>query len=495
MHSPVERLVHWAHTKPDAPALLGQGVATSYAGLLRGVEARAAWLHQAGVQAGDTVALGLSYTESDYPQQVALFYAIAYLGGTILPLYPEVPLERRAPLADQMGAQWLLSSPTPSSGRVRLLDPATYAAQAAQSSAFPVPRGDQATQAFFFEFTSGTTGNPKAMCPTGREYAAMRMKAAQVYGWQSDDVMMAAVRWPSKVGVRALARALYLGASFLDMHFPETRRELAALVADARLTYLDCSPWQLRRLLASTPLPENALVPLRLLSAIGAAITPHEISAARQTLVANFHVGYGTTEIGLMGHLGPQDPADAPLRMMEGMEGQALDTRGQPLPAGQVGQLRFRASWAPMAYAHAHNSTEESFHDGWFVSSDVGAINAQGRITLLGRADDGINCGGTKIQPQEVEQVLVTHPDVADAAVVGVPDAMAGEIAVAFLVLRRPIALDAMLAFLAPRLEPYQVPAAIAGLEKIPRNPEGKILRDHLRSAYAAMVQKAPSPS
>ena len=191
-----------------------------------------------------------------------------------------------------------------------------------------------------------------------------------------------------------------------------------------------------------------------------------------------------------MAHLGPEDPPDAPLRIVPGMEAQALDAAGQPLPPGQVGRLRFRAPWVPDAYANGEISSHEGFHGGWFVSSDMGAIDTLGRITLLGRADDAINCGGTKIQPQEVEQVLATHPDVADAAVVGVPDAMAGEIAVAFLVLRRPIALDAMLAFLAPRLEPYQIPAVIAGLEEIPRNPEGKILRDRLRSAYAAMVQK-----
>ena len=482
MDSPVAQLIHWAHAKPDAPAFLGGGVRVEYAALLRSVEHRAAWLHQAGVRPGDTVALALPDTGVDYPAQAALLYAIAYIGASILPLYPEVQLERRGVLADLLGAQWLVSDPIPQACRARVIDPGLYDAQAVMAAA---PRGDGPQQPFLYEFTSGTTGTPKVVCATSAEYAAMRMAAAQVYGWRSDDVMMPPVRWPAKPGIRGLVRALLLGATFVNLPFPETRLELARRVEELGVTYLDCSPWQVRRLMASVPAADGGLVPLRLMAAIGAYMSPQDIQAARQTLVANFHLGYGTTEIGLMGHLGPDRPANAPLRMVPGMEGQALNEAGQPLPAGKPGRLRFRAPWIPKAYANAGDTALEGFHDGWFVSSDFGAIDARGNITLGGRADDAINVGGLKVHPQQVEQALAAHPDVADAAVIGVPDPMVGEIAVAFLVLRRPIALDAMLAFLAPRLEPSQIPAAIAGVDAIPRNPEGKILRQALRNLYA----------
>lgn len=488
MQSPIERLIHWAQVQPDVPAWMDAYTRVGYAALLRGVQARAAWLYRAGVRPGDTVALGLDKTGMSPVRQVEVLYAIAYLGATILPLYPEVSHDRRGPLSDLMGARWLISVPLRDyNSRAQLIDPATDHSDAAHTTP---PRGDHPDRPFLYEFTSGTTGNPKAMCATGTQYTAMRMSAAPLWGWRSDDVMMPAVPWPSKVGIRGLVRALLLGATFANFPFPETRLELSTLVDRFKVTFIDSSPWQLRRLLASQT-SSGHCIPLRLLGSIGAFVAPSDIRATRETLVANFHVGYGTTEIGLMGHLLPDDPPDAPLRIVPGMEGQALDDGGLPLPAGQVGRLRFRAPWIPTAYANGELLQHEGFHDGWFVTSDMGSVDAQGRITLLGRTDEAINCGGTKIQPQEVEQVLATHPDVADAAVAGIPDAMAGEIAVAFLVLRRPIAMDAMLAYLTPRLEPHQIPAAIAGVESIPRNPEGKILREPLRALYAQLQAKA----
>lgn len=482
MDAPVAQLVHWAQTKPDAAAFLGGGVRVDYATLLRMVEHRAAHLYSLGVRPGDTVAVALPDVGARYPSQAALFYAIAYVGASVLPLYPEVPLERRGVLADLLGARWLVSEPLPEASRAQCMDPAAYDPQAVVPAA---PRGDTPQRPFLYEFTSGTTGTPKVVCATGEEYAAMRMAAAQVYGWRSDDVMMPPVPWPTKTGIRALVRALLLGATFVNLPFPGSRQELAGLVAELGLSYLDCSPWQVRRLLASAPTADGGPVPLRLMAAIGAYMAPHDIQAARQTLVANFHLGYGTTEIGLMGHLGPDRPANAALRMVPGMEGQTVDETGQPLPAGKPGRLRFRAPWIPKAYANAGGTALEGFHDGWFVSSDFGAIDEQRLITLGGRADDAINVGGLKVHPQQVEAALTAHPDVADAAVVGVPDPMAGQIAVAFLVLRRPIPLEAMLAFLAPRLEHTQIPAVIAGLDAIPRNPEGKVLRQVLRTLYA----------
>ena len=251
MQGPIERLVHWAQTRPDVPAWLNTHTRVSYAALLQGVQARAGSLYQAGVRPGDTVALGLDKDTDDHVRQVEVLYAIAYLGATILPLYPEVSLDRRGPLSDLMGAQWLVSAPLPgTASRVRVIDPVS--ANFPATHAAP-PRGDHPERPFLYEFTSGTTGNPKAMCATGTQYTAMRMSAAPLWGWQDDDVMMPALPWPSKVGIRGLVRALLLGATFANLQFPETRHDLATLVERFGVSFIDSSPWQLRRLLASAP--------------------------------------------------------------------------------------------------------------------------------------------------------------------------------------------------------------------------------------------------
>jgi acyl-coenzyme A synthetase/AMP-(fatty) acid ligase len=494
MQSPIDRLVHWAHTKPNALALQGAGIRTSYSALLRGVQARAAWLHHVGVRQGDAVALGLSNTPAEYSRQVELFYAIAYLGATVLPLYPEVTMDRRGPLADQFHVQWLLSEPLHYAGRARLVNVAQFDEQAIQWASSTPLRGDKPSMPFLYEFTSGTTGIPKTVCFSGEEYTARWLVTAQQFQWSSNDVMVSALRWPAKVGVRGLVRALILGATYANEPFPETRHDLARLVAQAGVTYIGSSPWQLRRLLGSPPLADWDQLPPFKMGTAGAHIGPHDIRAVRDTLTRNFHMSYGTTELGTMGYLGPEDAPESSLHPVPGMECQALDNDGQPLPVGELGRLRFRAPWIPKRYATGNTDPVEGFHGDWFVSSDWGAVDAQGHITLGGRADDAINCGGAKIQPQEVEQALAAHPDVADVAVVGVPDAMAGEIAVAFLVLRHPVPLDAMMVFLTPLLEPYQIPSAFAGLEEIPRNPEGKVLRSVLRDIYTATTGARHAP-
>ena len=146
-----------------------------------------------------------------------------------------------------------------------------------------------------------------------------------------------------------------------------------------------------------------------------------------------------------------------------------------------------RPSWSlPRGYAGNIEATAECFRDGWFQTSDFGSFDAAGRLKLGGRIDDAINFGGAKIQPLDVERELEAHPAVADAALVGVRDAMAGEIPVAFVVLRRPISTAELRAFLADRLDQWQIPAALVAIGEIPRNPEGKILRGRLRDAYAA---------
>lgn len=488
MNGPIDQLILWAQTRPDTAALRGENVRVGYVALLQHVQARAAWLHGAGVRGGDVVALSFSEAGGTLSGQVATFYAIAWLGAVVLPLYPELKSERRSAYVDQLGARWLVSEPLAGNTAAHRLDPSDYTE--AHWVGRAVPRGDLPTQAFHYEFTSGTTGEPKAIAASHAEYVAIRCNAMAVYGWRQDDVVLAPTRWPTKVGIRLLLRTLYVGASFLDMPFPDSRQELVALANNYGLSNVTCSPWQVRRLLASEPLQGNMLVPLSLLIAVGAPVTPDEILATRHTLVANFHVVYASTEIGLMGHLDSNSPHDAPFKPMPGMQAQALDDQGQPLPAGQLGRLRFRAPWLPQAYAVGTMHPVEGFHNGWFVSSDRGLVDAQGGIRLHGRADDTINVGGIKVHPRDVENVLLSHPDVMDVAVLGVPETMAGEVAVAFFVTRRPITVQAMLDFLSTRVGPAEVPAAYIGIDAIPRNPEGKVLLQPLRDYFSVWAKQ-----
>ena len=125
------------------------------------------------------------------------------------------------------------------------------------------------------------------------------------------------------------------------------------------------------------------------------------------------------------------------------------------------------------------------------MSSDWGSVSADGRIALAGRIDDAINFGGSKVLPNEVEPEMLAHPAIADTALVGVPHAMAGAIPVAFVVLRHSVELDELRAFLASRLHQWQIPVEFVAVREIPRNSQGKILREPLRESYLAARQNS----
>lgn len=485
MDGVIDRLLRWAQTRPDAPALIGSGLRLRYADLLPGLRARAAWLHGSGVRAGDTVALAFARGQT-IQEQVEIFYACIWLGAPVLPLYPEWRAEQQAAAIAQLNARWLVSPQR--IGDTPCLPPQHFDTSlwAGESA----PRGDAPERGFYFEFTSGTTGAPKAVCLSGAEFAASRQNAANAYGWQPDDVCMAALPWPTKVGIRGMLRTLWAGAAHLDQPYPHTRNELAALIALWGLNALDCSPLQLRVLMASPPLPDGQLLPLRWLRVVGAAIAPPEIQAARERLTRRLHIGYGSTELGLMAYLGPDDAPDAPYRLVPGLRVQALATDGQPLPDGQTGRLRLAAPWLPARYALGSSDAVEGFHNGYFVSSDLGAVVAPGRLVLQGRADHAINVGGLKVIPMDVEQALLNHPEVADVAVIGIPDPVVGEAVAAFLVLRSPLGVDLLRQYLFERLAPEQVPGIYVGLQTIPRSPEGKVLAQPLRELFAARMRE-----
>jgi acyl-CoA synthetase (AMP-forming)/AMP-acid ligase II len=223
------------------------------------------------------------------------------------------------------------------------------------------------------------------------------------------------------------------------------------------------------------------------LSLAGAAIFPQEILASRATLTPNTYIDYGANETGSLACLCPEDPVGGPGRVGKPnpqVEAQVVDEADCPLPMGTVGKLRFRTPWMCQGYAGNEQATARSFREGWFYPNDYGLLEADGFLVLRGRTDDIINYGGVKIDPHDVELVLMQHPHIQDAAVVGLPDGMAGQVPVGFLVARGNIELQALRAFCAERMEGRQIPVRWVPLRQIPRNPEGKILRDQLRAAY-----------
>ena len=195
--------------------------------------------------------------------------------------------------------------------------------------------------------------------------------------------------------------------------------------------------------------------------------------------------GYGMTEFGAvtavpMGdrgrHLGS---VGLPL---PGVELRILGPDGAALPPGETGQIAIGGRRRPRTYFRDPAASEATWRDGWLLSGDVGRIDADGHLWVVGRHKEMIIRGGHNVVPGEVEAALFEHPSVAEAAVAGVSHPVLGEDIRAWVVLRDPVSDDELRAFLLARLADYKVPRRISVVDALPRNESGKILKSHLLS-------------
>lgn len=488
MDTVIGRVLENAESQPDALAFIAGDRRLSYGELCRPVRPAAAWLYRFGVRAGDVVALSLDSTGLHDVRSVRALYALAYLGAVILPLYPDVPLSRRLELIARFGARWVLTrEPAESLSGCPAIDPETFDWDFTGVGGIAAPRGDVPEWPFLFHFSGGTTGVPKAVLFDHSRFLQNMLVGALEVGADATDRLAPPRPWPTLPGLRYVMRIQVIGGTFVNVPFPETRDALERSIRDLGVTIQMASPWQLRRLLASPPPAGPRERELKVLYVVGGYVTPAEINAARETITRNVYATYATSEAGLISVLRPDEaagPAGNFGRLAAGIEGRVTDDEGRALAPGRAGQLGFRAAWFPERYAGNEQATAERFRDGWFHPGDIGSIDAEGRVTFQGRTDDVINYGGVKILPAEMEAVIAEHPDVADAAVVGVPHAMAGAVPAALVVLRRPVANDALADYCRSRLDGSQLPVAFVQVPEIVRSADGKILRKAMIEKY-----------
>ncbi len=511
--TPVECLLAWAQRKPQHAALLGFDQRVSYAELAAEVRAAAAWLAAQGVQTGDTLAFSLEADPVLAAQQIALCWGAALAGAALLPLYPGVAESRAQQLVQHFEARWWVTSSAtpaysanPAQHGLRLADFAATRVGHSLRSASPITSGqaDLATPdpsaAFLYDYTSGTSGTPRLVLHTHASYLAGVVAHGDNQRWRDDDVFLPPTLWPGKVGLRGVFRALSLGLTVVTEAFPQTLPAFDGMIDALGVSCAAASPAQLRQLMAA---PDGAHIPdaarnpmstqrqrLRVINVTGAYFAPEEVVQARTLVSPSLRYGYGAAETGVIATLAPEDPSDGKFSLVPGMQVEALDAHGQALGPGQEGRLRIRSAWVCTAYARNPEANAESFKDGWFYSTDTGYLDIAGRLCLQGRLDDTINFGGVKIYPRDVEQALLAHPDVHDAAVIAYPEPLAGEIPLGFVQFRHPVAMPALRAWLTERLYPWQMPRGLVVMQTLPRTPEGKLNTEHLREIYRKMGER-----
>jgi fatty-acyl-CoA synthase len=223
----------------------------------------------------------------------------------------------------------------------------------------------------------------------------------------------------------------------------------------------------------------------------GGAPLPLYIIEAYQRRGVVFKQGYGLTEVGVncfsMTVEESVRKAGSIGKPLMFTEARLVDEQGREVPAGEVGELLLRGPHVCRGYWNDPAATAEAFDaDGFFRTGDLARRDEEGFFTIAGRRKDMIISGGVNVYPAEIEGELLLHPDVADAAVVGVPHATWGEVGVAFVVARegRPPAPEALAEFLARRLSRHKIPKEFVTVPSLPRTPYGKVVKGELRERY-----------
>ncbi len=283
---------------------------------------------------------------------------------------------------------------------------------------------------------------------------------------------------------------LFQGGTVIFFPPPFQPENLVAAAAKYEATVTLVVPTVLRRLL-QLPLQEAPLLGgLRLLYTTGAVLHPDERRTVLARVSPNLINYYGSTEGGGISVLLPEQggPAEKSVgTAVSTTEIQVVSEAHEPVPAGEIGRIRYRGPGVADGFYNDPEASVESFRDGWFYPGDLGRLDDAGFLYLAGRAKDMIIRAGINIYPEEVEQSLLSHPAVRDAAVLGWPSPDKGEEVAAFVVTSGAVSEAALQDHCRERIAPYKVPRGIFFVDDLPKNSMGKVVKPDL----AARLPKA----
>ena len=481
---------------PERPALVFGERTWSYADLDREAGRLAAGLARLGLRPGERVCLHLG----NRPEFVLAYYACQKLGLTPVALnvvfkrdeiaYIVRDSEAAAVLTAEPAAANLPPPEETPSVRVRIgggPGAVPWTALAADP-ALRARDGDRDDVAAVL-YTSATTGRPKGAMLTHANVVSNAYATVHHLRMTPDDRGLCALPLFHCFGQNFIMNTLVTAGGTLVLHERFAPAEFLEAVGRHRITILYAVPTMYILFLSGEggDLGARDLSSLRL-SFSAAAMLPADVEA-RWRAVTGLPIsqGYGLTEcspFATYNHERAHRPGSVGTPI-ENVEVRVVDERDREVPDGTLGEIVIRGPNVMKGYLGKPAETAETLRGGWLHSGDIGYRDADGYLYVADRVKDMINVSGFKVYPREVEEVLFAHPAVREAAVLGLPDAVKGEVVRACVVLRdgQDASADELIALCRERIAPYKVPAVVEFVSALPKSPTGKILKKELRTA------------
>jgi malonyl-CoA/methylmalonyl-CoA synthetase len=354
----------------------------------------------------------------------------------------------------------------------------------------------EATRRALIVYTSGTTGRPKGVVTTHANLKSQVTCLIQAWGWVPDDRVLLVLPLHHVHGiVNVLACALWAGAA-CEMLPAFDAEEVWDRLASGEITVFMAVPTIYKKLIAAwegSP-PERQRTwsegtsRLRLMVSGSAALPAQTLERWRAITGHTLLERYGMTEIGmaLSNPLEGQRRPGSVGRPLPGVQVQLVDESGRPVPPGTPGEIEVRSGNVFLEYWDRLAATRDAFRDGWFRTGDV-AVLENGAYRILGRtSSDIIKTGGYKVSALEIEEVLRSHQDIQECAIVGMPDPEWGERVAAAVELRAgtSLELESLKAWARDRLAPYKIPRELRVVSTLPRNAMGKVIKPDVAALF-----------
>ena len=352
-------------------------------------------------------------------------------------------------------------------------------------------------------FTSGTTGAPKAAVLRHKHLVSYILSSVEFAAAGEDDAALVCVPPYHIAGIAAVLSSVYATRHVVQL--PNFSAESwVALAREHAASTAFVVPTMLARIVDVLEADSSIRLPTLANLSYGGGKMPQTVIEKAMNLLpdTNFTNAYGLTETSsTISVLGPDAHRDAVAsddpavrrrlvsvgQALPGVEIEIRDDEGKPLPTGERGEIYVRGEQVSGEYEGRGAVTDA---DGWFPTRDAGSMDAEGYLFLEGRADDVIVRGGENLSPGEIEDLLLTHPSIQDAAIVGVPDEQWGEAVAAALVAKpgATIVPDDVRQFVKAELRSSRVPQHIEIMHELPYNETGKLLRRVVREHFANVL-------